>query len=347
MQPQIRVPFTPSPQLNVPLEQALLYAVELLCEMDWTLFADDVPVVPSTLVWMIDRYDPAVLAELRTSGQIAQFTTLLADYDQIRALAVPIQINFIGDMEAENCCEIEDPGHLDYVNILTAVDRSGRSISPDTKRTFRRVLSVARARARWYWSTHFSLNRDAATSQPQSNEDNSTLRPLDQRPSRLEPTCSEHAENTDDLRKVAFDAKTWLIHNDDGQNPRYWHDLQPDLLGARLAAKCPELRAQIETHADWHTFDGEVDSFVRIMRQTELMWDRLSQPLRTLLSKDTAIHLHLDEIVRPMVAKSEDPTGNEDLNYYIPLVLQMIQRRTEMPKPDAVWSFDTSTTEAQ
>ena len=75
------------------LEQALVYAVRLLAEMDCHSWGGGALLVPEVLIWTIEQFNPELITTLREAELLPAFQRRLEQYHELRLIAEPVRLN--------------------------------------------------------------------------------------------------------------------------------------------------------------------------------------------------------------------------------------------------------------
>jgi hypothetical protein len=328
-----RVPFTPSPALDNHFEQALLYAVELLQEMDWSIPYGIVPAAPDVLVWMIGKYEPEVVSKLRDEGKLGEFKSRLRQFARVRVEAAVIQADEHSEAEAEICCQLEDLGHLEPSHLLKALDTGTlRKVDPIATNLFKRVVSAALARQTWMYSRRVELEDGAHHGVVRKwHKPRDVFLGCD-----AEQRCQATHRATDPndapaLSSALLHAKELMVSGDIGQRGEYWEKTYSQVVGEWIAHDLPEVTAELIAGNQVDNFFNGASAFIVEQRRVEQIWYAMSSQLRSLMLSHVVTIADAKRIIRSVVRATEQAETDEELERLTTLVLEMVERRASPP----------------
>jgi hypothetical protein len=328
-----RVPFTVSHSLDTHFEQVLLYAVELLQEMDWTIPYGIVPVAPDVLVWMIGKYEPDVVYKLRDEGKLGEFKSRLRQFARVRAEAAVIQNNEHTEAEAEISCQLQDLGHLEPSHILKALDTGAlRKVDRVVTNLFKRVVSAAHDR-----QTSMHLRRIELEDEATRGVVRKWHRPRDvfldcDAEQRCQAThLAADPNEAPALNSALSHAKELMVAGDIGQHGEYWEKAYSQVVGEWIAHDLPEVSAELLARNQVENFFKGANAFIVEQRKAEKIWYAMSAQLRFLMLSHVATIADAKRIIRSVVRATEQAETDEELERFTTLVLEMLERRAEPP----------------
>jgi hypothetical protein len=328
-----RVPFTVSHSLDTHFEQVLLYAVELLQEMDWTIPYGIVPVAPDVLVWMIGKYEPEVVYKLRDEGKLGEFKSRLRQFARVRAEAAVIQNNEHTEAEAEISCQLQDLGHLEPSHILKALDTGTlRKVDRIATTLFKRVVSAAYDRQSWMYSHRTELEDEAPRGVARKwHKPRDVFLDCDAE-QRCQPT--HLATDPNDAPALSFalsHAKELMVAGDIGQRGEYWDKAYSQVVGEWIAHDLPDVSAELLARNQVDRFFQCANAFIVEQRRAEQIWYAMSAQLRFLVLSHVATIADAKRIIRSVVRATEQAETDEEMERLTTLVLEMMERRAEPP----------------
>ncbi|BBU30263.1 hypothetical protein BTHE68_39970 [Burkholderia sp. THE68] len=318
-----------APSFHAPFEQAFLYVVELLQDMDASLQFGIVPAVPEVLIWMLEKQQPEMLDNLRTEARLSRFEKLLTLYHDVRIRAGLIQREQHWEAEAEMCCELEDWGHVELEHIAEAIQSTLQVGDPDTAAFFAQVVDSARHRRETSRQAEAEL---AGADAPE----NGIAKPSELVPWMVGDTVqvgmntdsANAGDETDPVNLAEHYAKQLLVAGDNGRYPDYWTCAYAEAVVAWVEEDMPGVAAELVGQGRASDLLDSVGHFLESMRQVEHLWDVLSAPLRRHLSETRGSEADVSQMVEHVVRAESTGQSEADVIRRTALVVEMLSRRS-------------------
>jgi hypothetical protein len=322
--------FTPSTQLSTHLEQVFLYTIELLQQMDQGIAYGIVPTAPEVLLWMIQKCEPEVFAELQSGGRVSEFITVLEHYRSIRDEAKDVEMERLLQFEAETNCDGNNWGHVSLDDVAEALSRSAlHQDHPEIASFLKRVLSAARERSEWFWRCFHELQR-ADAELPQEARKPCTSIVVDAVTST--PSVQYDSHENGPLQAAVAHARNLMLLADTGQCVDFWMTVYAEVVGRWVEHDLPSAVAAVLQRAEASQFFDSIGQFIEEMREVERLWDMLSPQLRGLLLSQAGSSEALS-LVRHVVQVGFSREDRKPVNRLAALVVEMLFRRATSFEP--------------
>ncbi|MGF6757353.1 hypothetical protein [Paraburkholderia sp. GAS42] len=296
------------------LETAFATAVELIAEMDKSLFSSDgmVFVVPDVILWMMSKTSPDVMAKVECYGLRRELVSLLTDYAALRrgaqqTLFVP-GTHCNGDTDEQALLRTR----ITFDDLLYALENeAGSRISATFHHAFNAILPVVEETLQgideilWGDEEPVSLRKEGTHS-----DEDTTRAPLFDHYEEYRIVVERGDAGgycADTLNSAILWFEETLAAMDDGRHPGFWSTVYTSILGEMLQTDSPDFAECVQRDGLIPAFYEAAASYVSTMRNVERQWSRLSEPLRALLSAHTADD---DEAV-DIIASMLDPGGHD------------------------------------
>jgi hypothetical protein len=272
------------------LRQAIATAVELVIEMDFGLPSGNVRVVPDTILWMLQKQSPELMARVGANSCTRTLLSWLAEYAFLRDEARRTLVARHSENEPGAGLNSEVPlGLEDFAVALSSI--SGPAITKEFRRHFASILwevqdkEDALRTIEWGDADGSDMSRRACL-----EHDGAGLFPT----SRFDHFAEHrHAQMLQDpfgdSREPLHLAKLWIAATlesmDDGRHVNFWSSVYTSVLGEWLQTTSPLIAEVIESNDLITDFYREAQTYVDKMRAVERRWHRLSYPLRGVIDQ--------------------------------------------------------------
>jgi hypothetical protein len=303
------------------LEQALVYAVRLLAEMDCHSRGGGALLVPEVFIWTVEQFNPELITTLREAELLAAFERRLEQYHELRLIAEPLRLDAHYEAECEICRELQDLGYLELHDMERALSEGDWHPDDVTARgCFRRVIRAAQKSS----DVRKVIDRQLAGFR---EADNIAYR-------RHESAANRDADGQADgldaivpaapLASALVHVRRQLLASDDGTPRDLWQQVYTSVLGGWLEDDLPELAAGVLGAGQVVEFYEEAARYLGSMREVERIWNSLSPHVRSLLRCQTTVESAVS-IIESVVRA--DGTPEDEISARTSRIWEMVKRR--------------------